>query len=126
MQQVHLYRKRSVEVEAIQLSEQVVVATLEGDVVGHIGDWLITGIKGERYPCSSDVFEKNYEQVSENRYRKRPVVVTAIPLVHRITIETPDGDLVGQPGDKLIFDENSMSTYPIKLDVFLQTYEQVA
>lgn len=27
------------------------------------GDWIITGVKGERYPCKPDVFEKTYEKV---------------------------------------------------------------
>lgn len=37
------------------------IETLEG---GHIvcpGDWIITGIKGERYPCKPDVFAATYE-----------------------------------------------------------------
>lgn len=37
------------------------IDTLEG---GHIvcpGDWIITGVKGERYPCKPDVFEATYE-----------------------------------------------------------------
>jgi hypothetical protein len=32
---------------------------------GHIvcpGDWVITGVKGERYPCQPDIFEATYEQ----------------------------------------------------------------
>lgn len=35
--------------------------TLEG---GHIvcpGDWIITGVAGERYPCKPDIFEATYE-----------------------------------------------------------------
>lgn len=39
------------------------VNTLEG---GHIvcpGDWIITGVKGERYPCKPDVFARTYEPV---------------------------------------------------------------
>lgn len=39
------------------------IDTLEG---GHIvcpGDWIITGVKGERYPCKPDVFEATYEAV---------------------------------------------------------------
>lgn len=39
------------------------IDTLEG---GHIvcpSDWIIKGIKGEFYPCKSDVFEKTYEPV---------------------------------------------------------------
>lgn len=39
------------------------IDTLEG---GHIvcpGDWIITGIKGERYPCKPDIFEATYDEV---------------------------------------------------------------
>lgn len=39
------------------------IDTLEG---GHIvcpGDWIITGVKGERYPCKPDIFEATYEPV---------------------------------------------------------------
>ena len=37
------------------------IDTLEG---GHIvcpGDWIITGIKGEQYPCKPDIFYQTYE-----------------------------------------------------------------
>ena len=27
------------------------------------GDYIITGIRGEQYPCKPDVFEKTYELV---------------------------------------------------------------
>jgi hypothetical protein len=39
------------------------IDTLEG---GHIvcpGDWIITGVKGENYPCKPDIFDKTYELV---------------------------------------------------------------
>ena len=41
------------------------IDTLEG---GHIvcpGDWIITGVAGERYPCKPDIFEATYEKVEE-------------------------------------------------------------
>lgn len=37
------------------------IDTMEG---GHIvcpGDWIITGVKGENYPCKPDIFEATYE-----------------------------------------------------------------
>lgn len=40
------------------------IDTLEG---GHIvcpGDWIITGVKGEHYPCKPDIFAATYEPVS--------------------------------------------------------------
>ena len=31
------------------------------EVQVHPGDWIITGVKGEKYPCRPDVFEETYE-----------------------------------------------------------------
>jgi hypothetical protein len=28
-----------------------------------VGDWIITGIKGEKYPCRDDIFRETYEEV---------------------------------------------------------------
>jgi hypothetical protein len=30
------------------------------------GDWIITGVNGEHYPCKPDIFAKTYEPVGEN------------------------------------------------------------
>lgn len=41
------------------------IDTLEG---GHIvcpGDWVITGVAGERYPCKPAIFEVTYEPADE-------------------------------------------------------------
>lgn len=29
------------------------------------GDWIITGVNGEHYPCKSEIFDKTYELVEE-------------------------------------------------------------
>lgn len=39
------------------------VHTLEGPLKVSNGDWIITGIKGERYPCKPDIFDATYEKV---------------------------------------------------------------
>lgn len=82
------FRKRPVEVEAVQVKPSwfdgdhpnpdlpadsrlvysvkhrtVEVHTLEGVMTAHEGDWLITGVKGEIYPCKPDIFEATYEPV---------------------------------------------------------------
>ena len=41
------------------------VKTLEG---GHLvlpGAWIITGVKGEHYPCDNEIFEMTYEPCTE-------------------------------------------------------------
>lgn len=50
----------------MQLTRPVTIHTLEGDMRGEVGDWLITGVNGEQYPCKPDIFEKTYELVGED------------------------------------------------------------
>lgn len=74
------YRKKPVVIEAEQWFEGqdpetypeyltyvpqrgYVIQTLEGDMVVSNGDFIITGIKGERYPCKPDIFHATYEAV---------------------------------------------------------------
>lgn len=80
------FRKKPVIIEAVQVTEEwftgthpnplhpigvlidpvrqwVEVNTLEGTMGGGIGDWLITGIKGELYFCKPDIFEQTYEPI---------------------------------------------------------------
>ena len=37
------------------------VVTLEGPLHVSVGDWIITGVKGEHYPCKPDIFAATYE-----------------------------------------------------------------
>lgn len=37
------------------------IMTLEGPHAILPGDYIITGVKGERYPCKPDIFELTYE-----------------------------------------------------------------
>jgi hypothetical protein len=39
------------------------IETLEGRMKVEIGDWVITGVQGEKYPCKPDIFEATYECV---------------------------------------------------------------
>jgi hypothetical protein len=42
------------------------IDTLEGGHVVCPGDWIITGVKGEHYPCKPDIFEMTYEPAGES------------------------------------------------------------
>jgi hypothetical protein len=39
----------------------VLIKTLEGTMRLSEGDYLVTGVKGEKYPCRRDIFEETYE-----------------------------------------------------------------
>lgn len=71
------YRKKPVVVDAVQWVGQelegcailagsdgparLVIRTLEGDMTAQLGDYVITGVKGERYSCREDIFLMTYE-----------------------------------------------------------------
>lgn len=71
-----MYRKKPVVIEAVQWfkdgdhpavkldeNEGHLISTLEGPLRVAPGDWIITGVKGEHYPCKPDIFEMTYEPV---------------------------------------------------------------
>ena len=79
------FRKKPVVIEAVQFTgndaeclafcpiardpvddrANLVIPTLEGDMLVSMGDWIIKGVKGEFYPCKPDIFDATYEQVDE-------------------------------------------------------------
>lgn len=80
------YRKKPVEIEAMHFTDvsagsriaewcggtnvdsphEIRIDTLEGTMTATLGDWVIRGVKGEFYPCKSDIFEATYERVADN------------------------------------------------------------
>lgn len=58
------FRKKPVIVEAYQTDKEFDIETLEGRMHASVGDYIITGVNGEQYPCKPDIFEKTYERVN--------------------------------------------------------------
>jgi hypothetical protein len=48
-------------VETDERGVYLTIPTLEGNHRADSGDWIITGVKGERYPCKPDIFTATYE-----------------------------------------------------------------
>lgn len=85
-----LYRKKPVEVEAVQVTKENIVSvavwckgfqvvanafdsppvaimlpTIEGTMRAGIGDYIIRGVEREFYPCKPGIFHQTYEEVAE-------------------------------------------------------------
>lgn len=41
----------------------ITIATLNGDIDAHSGDWIIKGALNEFYPCKPNIFTENYEPI---------------------------------------------------------------
>ena len=48
-----------------RIFEGLIIHTLEGDHLAKVGDYIIKGVRGEFYPCKSDIFEQTYDVVNE-------------------------------------------------------------
>lgn len=61
-------------VDAYQTDKDMYIETLEGVMHASPGDWIITGVNGEKYPCKPDIFEKlmNRSQSEFSLWEKRP------------------------------------------------------
>ena len=59
------YRKRPVIIEAYQTDKELIIPTLACISPSSVGDYIITGVNGEKYPCKPDIFNKTYEKVEE-------------------------------------------------------------
>ena len=57
------FRKKPVVIDAVRATCDQYITTLEGVMKANAGDWIITGVKGEKYPCKPDIFEATYEPV---------------------------------------------------------------
>lgn len=57
--------KKPVVIEAYKTDKEIYIKTLEGVMHAAPGDWIITGLRGEQYPCKPDIFEKTYQAVSD-------------------------------------------------------------
>lgn len=56
-------RKAYDEGKVLFCATYVVVKTLEGEMEGGHGDWLIQGVQGEIYPIKDKIFRTTYEPV---------------------------------------------------------------
>ena len=52
--------KKPIPVRCMQIDAPFLVKTMEGELKGKKGDWLMIGIQGEIYPCDREIFEQTY------------------------------------------------------------------
>ncbi len=56
---------RPIIVEVQKCEVTTTIHTLEGDMTAVPGDYIITGVKGELYPCKKEIFEATYDIIED-------------------------------------------------------------
>lgn len=46
-------------------ANHAIIDTLEGVMIVSPGDYVITGVRGEKYPCKPEIFAETYEPVTD-------------------------------------------------------------
>lgn len=58
------------------------------------------------------------------KFRKRPVIISAVQIREHFVVETLEGTMVGEPGGWLVRGVEG-EYYPITAGIFTATYEEV-
>ena len=66
------FRKKPLVITAYQTDVELVIPTLEGDMHTSVGDWIITGIRGEKYPIKDGIFQETYDEMEDEVPTEKP------------------------------------------------------
>ncbi len=122
-------RKREMVVAVLFSTQPTVIETLEGPVRCGVGDAIITGGRGERWPVQRGLFEKRYEPIhplqmgEDGQYRSLSQEVDAARLTrpYHLELSAQQGTLSGNAADWLVRKQyGSMGI--VAGDIFPETY----
>lgn len=123
--------KRPVSVEVEFAEDAGTIQTREGQVAFEVGDAILTGVEGERWPVSRKHFFDTYSPELPTRagqsglYRKRLIWIWAWRTPSPLNIPLPSGRgiLHAESGDFVVqHDINDWSV--VGASIFAQTYEK--
>ena len=84
------YCKLPIPITAYQTDKEMDIETLEGTHHANIGDWIITDVKGEQYPCKPDIFEKTYIKCGQPNKVEQVAAMFGKKLNEEFTIKYSD------------------------------------
>ena len=87
MEKAEQYCKLPIPITAYQTDKEFDIETLEGTHHASIGDWIITGVKGEQYPCKPDIFEKTYIKCGQANKMEQVAAMFGKKLNEEFTIK---------------------------------------
>jgi len=126
---VHV-QKKAVTVAVLFAASNGVCATKEGKVSYKVGDAIMTGVEGEKWPIERAKFDITYESLPPTKagedglYIKKPIPVYALQMDEAFYVDVSwgAGRLSGDVGDWLL--QYGLDDYGIvSKSIFEKTYE---
>ena len=87
------YCKLPIPITAYQTDKEMNIETLEGVMHANVGDYIITGVNGEQYPCKPDIFAKTYIKYGKVNKMAQVAALFGKELGEEFVILTPRGKL---------------------------------
>jgi PGDYG protein len=125
-------RARAREVSVTFATVEDLIDTIEGQVLAHVGDAVVTGVLGERWPIDRARFHQKYAPVAPTRcgrcgtYRRRQTLAHALRQDHAFFVHLAAGHsrLTGTSGDWLV-DYGDGTLGIVAAAVFERSYELI-
>ncbi len=125
------YISKPIPLHIVFAAQTGVIQTLEGPVSHQVGDAIVTGTAGERWPISRERFERTYRPADQmgrmgrdGWFVKEPVVVQAVRAQAdaRVSLGGERGTLAAQGGDWILTGPAGDS-WVVADGIFQQMYE---
>ncbi|MBO1514346.1 hypothetical protein [Metabacillus bambusae] len=114
----------SVHIEGPVQSEKVISTWENKNQIASPGDYIISGIKGEKYPIPATVFN-DYEpdfETGVNMYKKKKKIVYVYKVDFKGEVKTAQGEILDfQPGYYIVM-ESPDKMWAVDGKVFEQSY----
>lgn len=115
-------------IATVATTTNVVVTVIDGEtetenLTVEIGDFIVTGPKGEQYAVPAVKFNKLYKHVEGNVYETLADSVKAVEVNEELSFESPwGGEMIAHIGDYIVY-RNDSDAYRVEREIFLDTYE---
>lgn len=120
-----LFAAKPVRIQAYKLISDELIETLEGLEQARAGDWVITGIRGEKYPIAEDRLFAKYKRISQNEFEKIPVQVRARQTDCSVDLPSSWGVMHADVADWIVTDLDTGDKRVVSGKLFEDLYEPV-
>lgn len=126
----YIARRKPIIMMAERVTEQQVIETWEGARTAYPGDYIMTGVEGERWPVAAESFAQLYDVLEEStggrtlRVRKKVRYVPVYQTYRALDFEIRDENFHAEPGYFIVY-YGEGDIYPCAPDVFFETFDLI-
>lgn len=114
------YFKLPIPITVYQTDKEMNIETLEGVMHANVGDYIITGVNGEQYPCKPNIFEKTYIKCGQANKMEQVAALFGKKLNEEFTVKYQISKYKWCIEDSLAFTDKGLTQYGKSKDIILR------